>query len=59
MSFIKERIRDQFLYEEAKKLGFTELQARIISNRSLPDGTDLLGFKNPKMFILTNMVGKM
>lgn len=49
MSFIKERIRDQFLYEEAKKLGFTELQARIISNRSLPDGTDLLGFKNPKI----------
>ena len=48
-SYIKQRISNKDLYDQALENGYTEIQALIISNRSLPVGTDLLGFKNPKI----------
>lgn len=49
LSFIKQRIRDDELYKEAIENGYSEIQAMIIANRRLPEGTNLMGFKNPRI----------
>ena len=48
-SFIKKRLTDKVLYQSAIASGYTKLQSMIIANRSLPSGTDLDGFRNPKI----------
>lgn len=46
---IQERITDPIIYKASIEAGLTELQAKIIANRHLPEGTDIDGFINPSL----------
>lgn len=52
---IKERLLNKKLYDEARANGYTHLQALIIANREIPEGTDLIGFKNPNFNQIPNI----
>ncbi len=55
---IKKRIKDNELYKKAIEGGATKLQAEIIANRDIPDGTDIQGFMNPSLDSIRD-VGRM
>lgn len=47
---IKQRLTNEDLYKKAlNEKGVTSLQAKIIANRDLPEGTDIHGFMNPSL----------
>lgn len=52
---IKQRILKKDIYDEAIIAGYTPLQSRIIANRELPDGTDLIQFKYPDINKISNI----
>lgn len=55
---IKTRIQNKKLYNAAIEAGATHIQALIISNRNIPDGTDIYGFMNPSLDNIPN-IGKL
>lgn len=52
---IKQRLLNKPLYDDARKNGYTHLQALIIANREIPEGTNLLGFMNPSLSHIPNI----
>jgi len=52
---IKQRILKKDVYDEAIIAGYTPLQSRIIANRELPEGTDLIQFKYPDINKIANI----
>lgn len=52
---IKKRLRNESLYEQALLEGASILQAQIIANRDLPQGTDIKGFMNPSLKNIPNI----
>lgn len=52
---IKNRIKNQELYEKALEEGATVLQSLIIANRDIPAGTDIKGFMNPSLDSIKNV----
>ena len=57
-TIIKTRLKNDKLYNSALEAGATELQALIIANRNLPEGTDIHGFMHPSLDKIPN-IGKM
>lgn len=49
LPIIKERLTDMELYERAKEYGMSNVLAKVIANRKLPEGTDLNTFLNPSI----------
>jgi len=52
---IKQRILKKHIYDEAVMSGYSPLQSRIIANRELPEGTDLIQFKYPDINKIANI----
>lgn len=52
---IKNRIRNDDLYFKAMEQGATSLQALVIANRDIPEGTDIQGFMNPSLDNIPNV----
>lgn len=52
---VKQRILNKPLYDKAREKGYTHLQALIIANREIPQGTDLEGFMNPDFSHIPNI----
>lgn len=52
---IIQRILNKPLYDEARDKGYTHLQALILANREIPEGTDLEGFMNPDFSHIPNI----
>lgn len=52
---ITQRITNKKLYKEAIEAGATPLQALIIANRNIPEGTDINGFMNPSLDHIPNI----
>lgn len=52
---IKQRILNKEIYDEAILAGYTPLQSRIIANRELPEGTNLIQFKYPDINKIPNI----
>lgn len=52
---IMTRLLNKELYENAIKSGATPLQAHIIANRNIPDGTDINNFMNPSLDNIPNI----
>jgi hypothetical protein len=46
---IKKRLKNQELFNKAIAEGASILQATIIANRDIPEGTDIQGFMNPSL----------
>lgn len=55
VAVIKKRILNKKLYDEARSSGYTHLQALIVANRELPEGTDFQGFMNPDFAHIPNI----
>lgn len=52
---IRRRVLNKKLYDEARKSGYTHLQALIVANREIPEGTDFQSFMNPKFSSIPNL----
>jgi single-stranded-DNA-specific exonuclease len=52
---IVKRILNKKIYDEAKSRGYTHMQALIVANRELPEGTDFEGFMNPDLSKMPNI----
>ncbi len=52
---VRNRILNKKIYDEARKNGYTHLQALIVANREIPEGTDLNGFMNPDFAHIPNI----
>ncbi len=55
MPVIKNRILNKELYDQARDKGYTHLQALILANREIPEGTNLEGFMNPDFSHIPNI----
>lgn len=55
---IKQRIKNKELYDKALLEGASVLQAHVIANRDIPEGTDIQGFMNPSLDNIPN-IGKL
>lgn len=55
MPVIKNRILNKELYDQARNKGYTHLQALILANREIPEGTNLEGFMNPDFSHIPNI----
>ena len=52
---IRQRILNKKLYDEAKQSGYTHLQAMIVANREIPEGTNFQGFMKPDFAHIPNL----
>jgi len=52
---IRRRILNKKLYDEAIDSGYTHLQALIVANREIPEGTNFQGFMNPDFAHIPNI----
>lgn len=54
-AIIKQRLLNKKLYDEARQKGYTHIQALILANREIPEGTDLEGFMYPQFSHIPNI----